>query len=353
MQISQQTKPPIQFITVQDEYNSHFVESNNSFEIISELFTLGGSSCGQSQISQLTLANENDDDDESASWSACQPSLSRTYDSYADSASLDLRGEIISNDELSIDFNCDDSASFDLIGEMISKDELSIDYDDSASLDLIGDMISIDELSIDYDSSQSPSVIKNKHLSYESPQITPTFASTEISSICKASFPLSRRMKDIKSKRRSLGDKYQWHKLEPSMKPSRCNSRSTFKSTKISSISRFSSCLRMLKDMKNNLRSLKVEYQRQKFRRSKKDAVRCTDITSVVTDALDSRKCNELASKIRNCNLKKTLMTNILETGGAIICINMILGFFYFICTLYISSISAVMQGSNIALNSL
>ena len=351
MQISQQTKPPVQFITVHDDYYSNSVKSNNSSEIISELFTPDGSSCEHLQISLLTLANKNDDDDKSASYSACQPSLSRTYDSYDSSASFDLKGEIISIDELSIDFNCDDSASFDLIGDMISKDELSMDYDcdDSASFDLISDMISTDELSIDYDdsaslniigdmisndelsidnsSSQSPLVMKNKHLSYESTPITPTSTSTNISSIYKASLPRSQRIKEIKNKQISLEDKYQWHKFELRTKPPRCN--------------------------KNKLRSLEVKCQQQKFRESKKDAVRCTDITNVVTDALNSRKYNELASKIRNHNPKKALMTNILETGGAIICINMMLGFSYFICTLYISSISAVMQGSNIALNSL
>merc|ERR1740124_1807260 len=158
-----------------------------------------------------------------------------------------------------MEYDCDDSASFDLISDMISKDELSIDYDDSASLDLIGDMISNDELSINNNSSQSPLVMKNKHLSSESTPITPTSTSTDISSICKASLPRSQRIEDIKNKQISLEDKYQWHKLEPNTKPPRCN--------------------------KNKLRSLEVKCQQQKFRESKEDAVRCTDITNVVTDA--------------------------------------------------------------------
>merc|ERR1740124_1852423 len=64
-------------------------------------------------------------------------------------------------------------------------------------------------------------------------------------------------------KKISLEDKYQWHKFELRTKPPRCN--------------------------KNKLRSLEVKCQQQKFRESKKDAVRCTDITNVVTDALNSR----------------------------------------------------------------
>lgn len=92
--------------------------NDDSCDTITHQYHFGDFSCGEGFISQLTLIDEYDDDNNSVSISARQPSLTSTY---GDSASLDLISRMILNDELSVDSN-DDSTSVDLISQMISDD---------------------------------------------------------------------------------------------------------------------------------------------------------------------------------------------------------------------------------------
>merc|ERR1719148_551656 len=93
--------------------STNMVSSGNnddSCDTITHQYHFGDFSCGEGFISQLTLIDEYDDDNNSVSISARQPSLTSTY---GDSASLDLISRMIFND---------DSTSVDLISQMISGD---------------------------------------------------------------------------------------------------------------------------------------------------------------------------------------------------------------------------------------
>merc|ERR1719148_368196 len=98
--------------------STNMVSSGNnddSCDTITHQYHFGDFSCGEGFISQLTLIDEYDDDNNSVSISARQPSLTSTY---GDSASLDLISRMILNDELSVDSN-DDSTSVDLISQTL------------------------------------------------------------------------------------------------------------------------------------------------------------------------------------------------------------------------------------------
>jgi len=313
----------------------------------------GGSPREQAQISrtsQLGLVNDVGDT-YSMAYSAHQPSLSRTYDS-------------------------DDDSSVDIIADMISDDELSIDWKETAP----------SKHTLQYHSrnaplgctnvAQSPIATERETLNVSStashksiPKVSKS-TSTGVSPNAKR-FPRSKSLCDIKQKLRSLEVKYHLKQARPikkSVTPSTNNnvvidlkdrssnvsshksipkvSKST--STGVSPICQGFPRSKSLCDMKHKLRSLEVKYHHQKTGPIKMSVTPSTNINAVI-DLNESvtRSKPPLGSKppiVRRTHTRKIvpLKQRIMETAGEIICINLTLGFSYLIFVLYKNSVSAI-----------
>ena len=264
----------------------------NSFKMIA-----GNDESGSNEqfISQLSFGAESDDDS--------KPSLTLTYDLDDDSDSFDLIDSMISNDELSIEYEnsaiCnsrtndlgDDSDSFDLIDSMISNDELSIEYENSAicnsrtndlndsdNFGLIDSLTSNDELSIQYKSGAirlSPSVHDRD---------------ASIDHMVLEQSPGTIEKKFIERKRNQLSTKQIPHEV------------------------------------------IHQEYQQ---------------LTSE-----EIAHCNNHKSSCLERSVVE-LERSVVEAAGEIVCVCIIVAFYYLIFMLYSDAISTIMQGDNIVFMSL
>jgi len=185
----QQKTHPVEFITVIDNYNDNDTDDcgNGIVEMMTERYRSVESSVDQGHISQLTLADLYDmEDDNSVCYLTQQPSLSRTYDS------------------------CDDSASFDLIADMISDDELSINLV-NITLDQPTSQSNFPNSSPTYmNSAQSPITIVNKSLKRN--------GQDRSSNVLSKLSSRSQRLPEMKNKIKSLKVKYYHQRLEPTKK---------------------------------------------------------------------------------------------------------------------------------------
>ena len=143
----------------------------NSFKMIA-----GNDESGSNEqfISQLSFGAESDDDS--------KPSLTLTYDLDDDSDSFDLIDSMISNDELSIEYensaicnsrtnDLNDSDNFGLIDSLTSNDELSIQYKSGAirlSPSVHDRDASIDHMVLE----QSPGTIEKKFIERKRNQLS-------------------------------------------------------------------------------------------------------------------------------------------------------------------------------------
>ena len=348
MEFSQERKPPVEFITVYEEYDSISAESNDSFELSSKPHhRLGGISYCERlrQISQPQnpVYRTDRDGDASVTYSAClPPSLTRTNKSYDDdgSSSIDLTAvETTTHEELSIDLGND--AFFKTRDENLLYGS---DDDDSSSIDLIAEMISNDELSIDL-LNITHFETGNENLSYDNSTCIPHSFTSSIA---------AQRIDEMKNRRRSLEIKYQQQKIQLCTTPKSARSSPITIATehlKSPPTSTFSpSPSTRIRDMKNKLRLFENGYERYKCVSSANDdSTAQQDDTAFVTGVRKLGRCDtRVASSGRRRKSTKTPpMDIVLEMAVTTICIGIILGFFYFIFTLYQMSITAVVQQEN------
>jgi len=122
----------------------------------------------------------------------------------------------------------------------------------------------------------------------------------------------------------------------------------------ISSIAESSSSSSRLREMKNRLRSLEVQYKHQK-RTPVTPSLTSTPEIDVTSDFKEPPVCIKSPQsklKIQSCHEYEGISPKerIIETVGEIIGIGMVVSVFYMIFMLYKDSLSVAMQGSNIVL---
>lgn len=200
---------------------------------------------------------------------------------------------------------------------------LSRTYDsrDDLSVDLIDMMISDDDLSIDLDND----------------------------TLCKPLSPRESRCASIDHTKSALSSitivkkasRREWHRsssvpygptpMTPKSAPIEIctESNPSFRSRKVY-------------DMKNKLRTLEVKYHQQKLEPIRKSVIQQPnlDVVRVSKPISKKRSMNRRTKVIKTANLRERVR----ESAGEIICVNLIIGFFYFIFLLYRDFISQAVK---------